>query len=148
MLARNFMTAEALDIKEKEYNALVSVLGRLERGEIGHKNFDMACPMRSLWTTTTDFDGGVLFTSRTEECGTAGCIGGYVAVEMGVAPARYVYESDKRSGLGRLYFPRDEGAGRLVDCIHSIAPEEGAHALRNFLTTGEPCWDEVLDGRQ
>lgn len=162
MLARNFMTAEALRREQMEYDALVSVLGKLERGEIGHKNFDMACPMRNLWASYRRVD---LLTVSTisEECGTAGCIGGYVAVEMGIEPKSYVYGNDNfysyddndlsfrekgnQTALGRLYFPRDKHTNRMVDCIHSITPEEGAHALRNYLTTGEPSWEEVLDGR-
>lgn len=163
MLARNFMTAEDLGREQMEYDALVSVLGKLERGEIGHKNFDMSCPMRDLRVSKTYFNNdGLISSTITEDCGTAGCIGGYVAVEMGIEPKSYVYGNDNfysyddndlsfrekgnQTAIGRLYFPRNR-YNRMVDCIRSITPEEGAHALRNYLTTGEACWEEVLDGR-
>lgn len=125
MLPQNFKTAADLNIPEKERVALTYVLGVLERGEIAPQNFDMGCP----WVV--------------HECGSIGCIGGYVGTAMGVPSITdYVYRYQRSGALSQLYFPRLP-SGKL----HELAPitiDQAAAALRSFLTTGDACWNQTL----
>lgn len=121
MLAQSFLSPEELQLTTTEHEALVKVLGMLEREEIPALLFDME-------------------NVGEPECGTSGCI----------------------LGWARSLSPRPIN-GRLFDtwCAHPVhnvfAPDGGdmgnpyyatrsqaATALRNFLTTGHPRWDEAM----
>jgi hypothetical protein len=126
MLARSFLPATALGISEVEREALIATLHAFERGEIDN------------------------FTMRhfRETCGTPACICGWANY---FSDGRAFAEVSSMSGTravkrlhGRLPrqlqllfdiqgFPRQAGA----------TPAQAATALSNYLTLGEPRWDEV-----
>lgn len=133
MLMQNFKSAKELDLGQDELDAHVKVLGMLERGELRHRN-------GSLDRAGDRFDMGVIAIKHC--CGTVGCIGGWVAMTMGFNEEAADYYVDMTSGSQRrLYYPD----GRLVG-YESITVDQAARALRNYLTTGEPLWEEVLNG--
>lgn len=132
MLAQNFKTAADLGIAKWEREALTSVLGRLERGELKHASF-----------YTYDYVGdcfNMCTTGQSAACGTAACIAGWAYLIAGKkSPDADDLErrASENPDLYNLYFPN-------VDSIDAIKPEQAAIALRNFLTVGAPRWNEAI----
>lgn len=128
MLAQNFKTPAELHITDDEFNALVKVLGMLERGEIAE------LPRHATMSYVTPTAAPTMFYMRYTEiesdCGTACCILGW-AQHVG---GRQLFSTSFDSALGRLFAGRD-----VRD------PELGARALRNYLTTGEANWYDLLN---
>lgn len=115
MLARSFLTPEKLNISDKQFNALVQVLGMLERGELPwHKKFDM-----TSWPT------------KGISCGTVGCIGFWAE---SILEAEIVSKDEE---LLQLFYADDFD-------LDEIKPEHAAQALRNYLGTGKANWASVL----
>lgn len=141
-----FMTAQALGLTEKYHAAMLEALRRLESGEIKH-DFDTRFPSRfsiavGLKKPVVAFD--MATWDETTACGTVCCIGGLVDLSMGY-PAFNSEEcyagrvtQEQRSALNLLYYPDFEGS------FYNITVEQGACALRNYLTYGEARWKEVL----
>jgi hypothetical protein len=120
MLAQNFMPATALGTTDAELEALIKVLGMLERGE---------CDRFSM--------------SRVRhECGSPSCMLGWAQSVLGDRDALTkkggIY--GKTDALEDLFFPKS----RLYPEAYPSDQATAALALRNFLTLGEPRWAEVL----
>lgn len=92
--------------------------------------------LRSGAIKPTLFNMTVASTERA--CGTAMCIGGWVAAYAGVDPDKYVLNVNNK--IWELYYPR--GAGEW--CWQDIGPEEAAQAIDNYLDCGRPDWDKVM----
>jgi hypothetical protein len=141
MLAQNFLPHADLGITEIERDALATVLGMLERGEIDTDHFAM---------------DSVLFEGA---CGTVGCICGWAHI----VSDRAAFPEVQRLLFGSLLQARvplatirlfaitgdvdqkDIYQSRLIDRVRRQAsPEEAATALRSYLTTGEANWAEAL----
>lgn len=115
MLAQNFRTAADLGIEDAELEALIKVLGMLEREEIPAEQFTM------LWV-------------GEPECGTAGCILGHVRTVSIESYKGLSGNSWGGSSLERLFFPDAPKGG----CDPYLATRsQAATALRSYLTTGE-----------
>lgn len=135
MLAQNFMTAADLGLDDKQYAALVGVLGMLERGEVLWSDYRERQD-KGLRFNMSDFEYG-------HRCGTVCCIGGL---------ADHVFHTDlgdravmmaDGNPLSQLFFVEDE-SGDNIHALYDIKTEQAAQALRNYLTTGAPKWAEVL----
>jgi hypothetical protein len=125
MLAQNFNTAVDLDITDAELDALIKVLGMLERGELVNADPDAKIP-----------NGFNMGEHGREGCGTVACIGGWCASIMGVPMFGYVESHiEKGRPLHELYWDRISS---------DITPQQAALALRSYLTTGEANWAEAL----
>lgn len=132
MLAQNFKTAEELGLGEAELAAHITVLGMLERGELKH------IPEPSYRKRQNGFN--MSFDGLETPCGTVACIGGWVAVILGdKATWGYVAGPAIDTPRRRLYWPLGGD-----DVMKTITTSQAAMALRNYLTTGEPRWEEVL----
>lgn len=121
MLMKTFRTARELYIAPWEQENLIEVLRMLETGEIPSYLFNMG--------------------TRGNGCGTPACIGGWVARLQGLDERIYVescYDSWRRHPLYRIFW--DETSG-------SITRTQAATALRNFLTVGDPLWNDVIPRR-
>ena len=127
MLAQNFKTAKELGLAQVEVEALVIVLRMLERGDITREQFHMG--------------------RFRHECRTPACICGWAHyVSRGLAfselasPCGPIILHRRASGalseLFRLTQARGSGG--------EITPAQAAVALRNYLTLGEPRWDEAM----
>jgi len=124
MLAQNFKTAEDLEVSEKHYVAMVQVLNALERGELVHvRDVDYDCETPNAFNMTE------------WQCGTAGCIGGWVRKYSGDGGDKFDTTTD---ALWDLCYP--SMAGKYED----ITTEQAAYALRSYLTTGDSRWPEAL----
>jgi hypothetical protein len=67
-------------------------------------------------------------------CGSIGCIGGYVGLEIGMTPPAaklYVLDKFREDPLFPLYFPED------VDNWSAITPDIAARVITTFLDSGE-----------
>lgn len=132
MLARSFLSATAIGITEQEYEALIKVLGLFERGEVHHTE-----------SIEGHIENGFNIAQEVFKCGTPSCIGGWAAAFMGKEGRteiteyvdRYLNLDDVRHPLYYLYWQ---------NTYSSTTVEQAAEALRNFLATGTPNWEEVL----
>jgi hypothetical protein len=126
MLARSFLPATALGISEVEREALIATLYAFERGEVDN------------------------FTMRhfRESCGTPACICGWANY---FSEGRAFMEVSSMSGtraVKRLYRRLPKQLQLLFD-IQGFPQQAGATqpqaaaALSNYLTLGEPRWEEV-----
>lgn len=117
-------TPEELQLTEEQFNALVAVLGKMDRGELVHAP-------RCQDTLVYLSDGkGDAFNMSTWDCGTAACIGGWAERLAG----KQLFDSDaeSRRGLYDLLFP-----GFFE---RQATPQQAAVALRSYLETGAPDW--------
>lgn len=125
MLAQNFKTPTDLGISDKEFDALVNVLGMLERCEIKEEYFSMG---------------------KVKNCGSPSCILGW-ARHVSSCKNIFALEGDftkwrRLPTQVRRLFAYVEST-RDFDA-HVASPSQAAIALRNYLTTGEPNWAEAL----
>lgn len=120
-----YMTAEALGIDPNEHQALVAVLGKLERGELRY------APM--MEETTDEFGDACGFNMAEWHCGTVHCIGGWVEKILGHSRNEYQYPIN----LYKLYYPE-------TMLYYGITSGQAAQALRNYLTYGAADWAGVL----
>lgn len=131
MLAQNFMSAKRIGMSDRELDAHIKVLGMLERGELVHVN---DAPQGERFNMS---DCGTI-----NECGTVACIGGWVALCLGRKSQRTLvnYVHSVTGPREELYFPHFHHPVMP----HKITPQQAAHALRNYLTTGKPGWAAAL----
>lgn len=132
MLAQNFKTPAELQITDAEFEALVKVLGMLERGDIKPSKFSMHHPGdQDTWTI--------------DDCGTPACIAGWARYVAGdrifdraaYSPSPYSQELSNLFMMGRARC--DWPASPFL-----ATPHQAAIALRGYLTTGQTRWDEAL----
>lgn len=125
MLAQNFKTPADLGITAAEFDALVKVLGMLERGELTHDHWD--CPSVP--------NGFSMIEYITEtQCGTVACIAGWAdKIADTTFASRHLFNLPR--ALDELFSGPTRG---------DASPSQAAIALRNYLTHGEPRWDEAL----
>ncbi|MPZ38756.1 MAG: hypothetical protein GEU95_11950 [Rhizobiales bacterium] len=135
MLANNFMTPLALGISDIEFDALVKVLGMLERGEISDEQFTMR---------------RVQHPCRTPAClcGWANDVSAGRAFPLYAKPGLTMF-SDARYGPRWRDMPRPllelfAYGRRPADPVYAATPSQAAIALRNFLTQGQARWAEAL----
>lgn len=142
MLAQNFMSAEELEIDGDVHAALIKVLGMLERGELIH--YDIPDDGLSLLSVFGHYDKGVeplLFNMNAwaqarggnHTCGTVMCIGGTVEAIMKNNIDHFT------DGLSLLFYPNTYAGD-----WKSITVSKAATAVRNYLTTGTPNWEEAV----
>ena len=145
MLAQNFKTASYLEITEKQKEALIKTLVLFETNKLTHKS-----ERRSTIDWQEDLDP--VFTGNFNmrfwgveipECGTVACIGGTAEIIGDVSFCDWL----SNDGLRQLFCPggdEDEPMTVLHKRLNNITVQQAAIALRNYLTTGEPNWGEIL----
>jgi hypothetical protein len=132
MLAQNFKTPADLEISDQEFSALITVLGMLDREEL---------------LLSPDYRPGVPnafnmnFAGMQHDCGSAACIGGWVARLANLGSGSNYVGSSRHRPVGRLYWPRALSGRKSWQ---NITVPQAAAALRSFLTTGHPRWREVV----
>jgi hypothetical protein len=133
MLAQNFKTPADLDLPVDLYEAHIKLLGMLERGELKHI---------SEYGDGEGFNMNWVFEESS--CGTIGCIAGWASlIARGNKYKASLALAGTTGELRELYFP---AAYRTTEILKGIKPAQAAIALRNYLTFGEACWDEVFNG--
>jgi len=140
-----FLSADVLGLHPDYYAAMVEALRRLESGSIPHADtakFPSSMRVRlGLAQPIVAFD--MTTWSESNRCGTVCCIGGLVDLIMANRAFNFdmCYAEDATSRQKRmlhdLYYPR-------VDKLYNLlTPEQGARALRNYLTTGHSNWENI-----
>ena len=137
MLAQNFKTPADLGLTDIEFESLLRVLRMLERGEIKE------APQTARFGMWLGAEPPTMFRMANVmgscECGTAACLLGWARHIAG--DERLLEASTKGCHpANELFFPRKD-RGVAIACRN---PAIGAIALRNFLTFGEPRWDEAM----
>ena len=143
-----------LNISFAEWLSLICVRVMLECGAVDHAR-DTANRIGAL-RFLREHEGVHAFNMgqplEAANCGTVGCIGGYMGSMMFVSPRRaseYVMAHDpdygdyKKKGLCDLFFPRINRSRCLVN-YDKIDTKMAVQAIDNFLTTGKPNWEKVL----
>lgn len=133
MLVANYLSADDLGIAEHHRDALIELLRRLETGEIekapGEIEKIYAKPRNREFFHLGSWN-------QRCSCGTVRCIGGWAEHISG-------HTIDKMPVNFRvLCYPgliEDD-----CDNVYDASVEQAAHALRNYLTLGEPMWSEVM----
>lgn len=138
MLAQNFKTPADLGLNDAEFDALVKVLGMLERGEVQHATSygEATIPNGFCMNIWGDEDA-----DDPHRCGTVACIGGWAErVGNGVNFQAKALSPELES----LFYPGDGDDQVEVDSWDDITTAQAAMALRNYLTTGKSNWREIL----
>lgn len=139
MLAQNFKTPAALGIKDVEFDALVKVLGMLERGElvaVAKDNFGLT----STEPIQNGFDMSCIRRGNSS-CQTVGCIMGWCQIISQRDDMFYGYDLSnvmtERRALQELFMFGSNSR-------YGVKPAQAAIALRSYLTHGEARWHEAL----
>lgn len=143
MLAQNFKTAAELAIENGEFDALVKVLGMLERGETSYAPLNENktsgyCLLPPSDRTPTMFNMDTVFGEA--DCGTTACMLGwaqFLTQDYSLFPDMNMTPETRDLFLYQTFIRADDPAWKAT-------PEQAARALRNYLTLGEPRWAEVL----
>lgn len=129
MLANAFLTPADLQITDAEFEALVKVLGMLEREELVRAK---PKPCAGLGPFTGHFN--MAFFNTATECGTVCCIAGTAALLMGKP-----FNAGRTPQLKSLCYPLAAGPDWEI-----ITPPHAAIALRDYLTHGDTNWVEAM----
>lgn len=125
-----------LKITFAEWLALIGVRNAMASGGITHDANGQSSVVPNEHTFNMNCTGKVY------NCGSVACIGGYMAMAMGVGGADeisdYVYGRER---LRTLFFPSK--CGHIYE---KITPKHAIKAIDNFLTSGAPKWRDVLKG--
>lgn len=125
-----------LNISFPELGALLGTREMLKLGLLEHT------PDKCLQPGKHTFNMDV--SAKMRDCGTIACIGGTMAMLMGMTDTGhiYAYVIDSDGGLHDLFFPpREYWYG-------AITAEDTILAIDNFITSGRPQWDTILEGRR
>lgn len=135
-----FKTPKELGITEKQFCALVKVADGLQTGKLVH------APNTGRHPTHDGFNMRV-WETRTEDCGTVCCIGGWSqrfgSWQWPMSAIRAPLEGGDNGGLNRLFYPFEV---MPMDNWHRITPQQASRAITNYLTTGDPQWKKALGG--
>lgn len=123
-------TAEQLGISKREFGALRRVRDGLRSGRYVHT------PNVSDPPKTRKRLFNMKYDSASTNCGTAACIGGWMAKEMRKSAFDCVMNAE--GSLKKLFFPQIN-----YDRWDDITPKQAVTAINNFLKTGNPKWREA-----
>ncbi|GJE78057.1 hypothetical protein [Methylorubrum suomiense] len=162
-----FLSARRLGIKPAEHRALVRVAEIIGASAYAPDD-ELISPDVNEAEATTGLSFNMGWQAKAYDCGTSCCIGGHVSLHMqGVdlsaehicitADERdeaqaYVNQSDPSlhgyGPLSPLYYPGHNNNGCCsMSVMDAARPGDAVHAIRNFLTTGRPEWEEVIRQR-
>lgn len=157
MLARTIKSAAELGISDIEHESLLKVLDKLERGELVHA--PEAYAQGGSRPEGDSFNMSAYVS--VGGCGTVGCIAGWMhLVSGGACYKRFNFWTQKMLDDHAALFPNStphwslsiipdalnelfHAANVDVD-LEDITPDQAAQAIRNYLSVGEPRWEEVL----
>jgi hypothetical protein len=140
MLATNFRTAAELGITTKDYEALLMTLRYFETNDVPYHD------IIDFWVQNKPTGFNMRAVRARASCGTVACLCGW---------ARQLADDedllkDRTEGLNKLFLFGSVdvgGAARIVDIYqqaYHATPAQATVALRNYLTTGEPNWQDAL----
>ncbi len=115
-------------ITQREKNALIKVRDGLRNGKFAHRNnpYDGRASKKPL------FNMGTVGLFQKRDCGSVGCIGGWVNQELGRRDCGFAYLK-----ANALCYPSE------VWDWERITPSQAAKAIDNFLKDGNPRWKSI-----
>lgn len=133
---------EKRGITFQEYGALLAVRAMLERGDLTFvKGNGIDCTVMQ-----TVAGGAHLFTmshpGAQHECGTVGCIGGYMGGIMGRIGIPFGHKQED-SPLYPLFYPDTKWKASQYTW-EWITPKVAVQAIDNWLETGRPGWNALV----
>lgn len=127
-MKRKILSHETLGLAFKDVIALLGVRDALVTGVIKYS--------RSKCVKPANHTFNMAVSERHADCGTVGCIGGNMAMVLGVEADRYV--SDAIPIIYSLFYPPIQYEYTRITAAESVK------AIDNFLRTGKPMWVKVL----
>jgi len=137
MLAQSFKAAEDLGLTDLQYDALRQTLVAMETGLVEHVKVDQMKTRRAGTVRGVIGKFNMAFWRANMRCGTVACLGGTAEMISGTKPGT-LFGSLTSPALHELFHP----SGGFE--WENISVDQAARALRNYLTTGEPNWEEAL----
>lgn len=137
MLAQTLLSAAKLRITERERAALVLTLQYMETGRLVHA--PVTDDNKEI-LPSSEFTGhfNMDMWNSAEKCGTVACIGGTAEMLGRLQHRSFADTVRPGSSLYHLLYPPT-----LIDYAE-ITVEQAARALRSYLSTGKPNWEEAL----
>lgn len=138
---------ERLGLTFQEYAALLAVRQLLVSGDIKLTYSNKPCDNGHYFNMAEPLIKG---DEPNTECGSVGCIGGYMAFVMGmhygdVMDFVNAHTKDEEGHQARLirdlFFPPDDGQFSWND----LTPEMAVEAIDNFIKTGTPQWTSIAE---
>jgi len=143
-MSKKLKTAKELGLQDEHYCALVKALDALQKGTIRHVRNPRCIHGDGSGLKVDRFN---MSYWRTEaNCGTVGCIGGTAEVVGGLemwSLGNAASDMGDSSGLYNLFYPHELDTPDDDDW-DKITPKHAVKALKNYLTSGEPRWLEVM----
>lgn len=130
---------EELGLTFAEYGALLGTRAMLAAGAL---EFEAGAD----WVEGNKHRFSMNVSCKERDCGTVSCIGGTMALIMGLSwinASKYVLGIANVTTLRDLFFP----PGFSHDAYEAVTPEQAVQAIDNYLRTGSPQWDNVLLGQ-
>jgi hypothetical protein len=136
-----FLTAEYLGLTEEQHEALIAALDALESGAVNYReNHAAYYPVVPCKEAKLPHNFNMDTWRGEDGCGTVCCIGGLAEV---MAQKSVFTSCDIPEYLDRLFYPSYKYDDSVRE-FSEINAKQAAAALRNYLTTGEPKWNEVM----
>lgn len=148
------MTAEQLNITQKEYDGLLWVRDLLKSKKLVYIDDDEFPEGRNAFNMSLGH--------KRYECGSVACVGGWVWVHMNLdkvvqsgGPEFGFYEVTEWQASNAHDYVYNPTSGRLSDLYfppshinyESITAEQAVEAIDNFLRSGEPDWEGIWEER-
>lgn len=133
---------DKLGLTFSQYGALLATKAMLERGDLKH----IKEPQRDHDGLPTDVGSAHVFNMnwacyKNKECGSVHCIGGTMALVMGMSPSEAEsFVGSATGAMHRLFFPGVGNSGNYK----KITTKQAVQAIDNYLRTGEPFWSKVV----
>jgi len=131
----------------KEEKALREVRAALAAGHIVHRRESALDKISRRFEQAFGSAPAKFFNMGTaasdRECGSVGCIGGWMAASMGKSKDEAQDFVNIDSKFGELFFP---GGGTSNWEYDHITEKHAIKAIDNFLKCGDPKWLQVLRG--
>jgi hypothetical protein len=131
--------AKVIDHRElgttfSQWMALLSIRAMLDVGALAYDG------KADIEPAVHKFNMGI--AALKHDCGTVGCIGGYVGLLNGMTAGLAAdFVGGVRGALYALFYPSYRGR----ECTYAdIKPAQAVKAIDNYLSTGKPRWHEVL----
>ena len=139
-------TNEELDITQKERVAMIKMRKLLLRTKVAGVKTDYYGEKDRRACLMPNFNGPTFFkmdiSAGNWECGTVCCIGGGMALLMGMSIQKAAAYVENHFSLNDLFYPTYRDGGQLN--YEKITPKRAAQAIENFLFYGRPRWQTIV----
>ena len=142
MLAQSFLSAAELGLPEAHRDALIKTLVLMETDKLVHLHNDfIGVSGDDDYDLALDYKFSGYFNMSVwqapADCGTVACIGGTAELISGLEFTPMM--TSKLPKLNELFYPQ------IGSLLGLVTIPQATQALRNYLTTGQANWSDVLE---